>query len=98
MIDGQEIKLSSYADDGNFLTANVQSLNLIFNTCGTFEHFPSLKLNLEKSLGSARGKANKPVNCKWIDLNTDKLEHWVCTTAMILTWLTNVTSSLLLIT
>ena len=36
MIDGQEIKLSAYADDGNFLTTNVQSLNLIFNTCETF--------------------------------------------------------------
>ena len=35
-IDGQEIKLSAYADDGNFLTTNVQSLNLIFNTCETF--------------------------------------------------------------
>ena len=49
MIDGQEIKLSTYADDGNFLTTIVQSLNLIFNTCETFEQFSSLKLNLEKS-------------------------------------------------
>ena len=68
MIDGQEIKLSAYADDGNFLTTNVQSLNLIFNTCETFEHFSSLKLNLEKSeacwIGSARGKADKPINCR----------------------------------
>ena len=103
VIDGQEIKLSVYADDGNFLTTNVQSLNLIFNTCETFEHFSSsLKLYLEKSeacwIGSARGKADKPINCRWIDLNTEKLEHWVSTTAMILTWLANVTSSLLLIT
>ena len=77
MIDGQEIKLSEYADDGNFLTTNVQSLNLIFNTCETFEQFSSLKLNLEKSeacwIGSARGKANKLINCRWINLNTDKI-------------------------
>ena len=77
MIDGQEIKLSAYADDGNFLITNVQSLNLIFNTCETFEHFSSLKLNLEKSeacwIGSARGKADKPTNCRWINLNTDKI-------------------------
>ena len=69
MIDGQEIKLSAYADDGNFLTTNVESLNLIFNTCETFEQFSSLKLNLEKSeacwIGSARGKADKPINCRW---------------------------------
>ena len=103
MIDGHEIKLSAYADDGNFLAINVQSLNLIFNTCETFEHFSSLKLNLEKSeacwIGSARGKADKPINCTWINLNTDKIRtHWVCTTAMILTWLTNITSSQLSIT
>ena len=75
MIDGQKIKLSTYADDGNVLTNNVQ-LNLIFNTCETFEHFSSLKLNLEKSeacwIGSAGGKADKPINCRSIDLNTDK--------------------------
>ena len=40
MIDGQEIKLSAYADDRNFLTTNVQSLNLIFNTCETLSNFP----------------------------------------------------------
>ena len=78
MIDGQEIKLSAYADDGNLLTTNVQSLNLIFNTCETFEQFSSLKLNLEKSeacrIGSARGKADKPINCRWINLNTDKIK------------------------
>ena len=47
MIDGQEIKLSAYADDGNFLTTNVQSLNLIFNTCETFEQFPPYNWNLK---------------------------------------------------
>ena len=53
MIGGQEIKFSAYADDGIFLTTNVQSLNLIFNTLKktfeAFEHFSSFKLNLEKS-------------------------------------------------
>ena len=66
MIDGHEIKPSAYADDGNFLTTNVQLLNLIFSTCETFEHFSSLKMNLKKSeacwIGSARGKAGKPIN------------------------------------
>ena len=34
-------------------------------------------LNLERSeacwIGSAGGKADKPINCRWIDLNTDKI-------------------------
>ena len=100
MIDRHEIKLSAYADDGNFLTTNVQSLNLIFSTCETFEYVSSLKLNLEKSeaclIDSARGKADKPINCTWIDLSTDKIKTLGCTTAMILTWLTNITSQLLI--
>ena len=77
MIDGYEIKLSAYAEDGNFLTTNVQSQTLIFNTYEIFEYFSSLKLNLEKSeagwIVSARGRADKPINCTWVDLNTDKL-------------------------
>ena len=64
MIDGQEIKLSAYADDGNFLTTNVQSLNLlIFNTCETFEQFSSLKLNLEKSEACCIGSTNFQNSC-----------------------------------
>ena len=62
---GHEIKLSAHVNDENFLTTNVQSL--IYNTCETFENFSSLKLNLEKLeacwIGSARGKADKPINC-----------------------------------
>ena len=99
MIDGHEMKLSAYADDRNFLTVNLQSLNLIFSKCETFEHFSFLKIEKSKAcwIGSARSKADKLINCRWIDLKTDniKLEHWVCTTTMILTWPTNVTFSLL---
>ena len=40
MIDEQEIKLSAYADDGNFLTTNVQSLNLIFTLLKHLSTFP----------------------------------------------------------
>ena len=61
----------------NFSTTNVQSLNLSFNTCEPFEQFSCLKLNLEKPeacwIGSAKGKADKPINCTWIDLNADKI-------------------------
>ena len=61
MIDCHEIKLSAYADDVNFLTANVQSLNLIFKTCETFKHFSYLKMNREKS-----------ESCTQIDLSTHR--------------------------
>ena len=74
---GEEVKISAYADDGNFLVLDIHLLNLIFQTCHTFEQFSSLKLNLEKSkaywIGSARGKQNKPVDCNHINLGTDKI-------------------------
>ena len=74
---GAEVKISAYADDGNFLVLNTHSLNLIFQTCHTFEQFSSLKLNLEKSeacwIGSARGKQDKPADWNWINLCTDKI-------------------------
>ena len=74
---GEEVKISAYADDGNFLVLNTHSLNLFFQTCHTFEQFSSLKLNLEKSeacwIGSPRGKQDKLVDCNWINLCTDKI-------------------------
>ena len=43
------IKLSAYADDADFLTPDVRSLETIFQTCATFRLYFSLQLNLEKS-------------------------------------------------
>ena len=58
-IGTEEIKLSAYVDDADFLTPDVKSLELIFRTCETFQSFSSLKLNLEKSeacwIGAKRG-------------------------------------------
>ena len=72
---GEEVKISAYADDGNLFVPNIHPLNLIFQTC--HKKFSSLKLNLEKSeacwIGSARGKRDKPVDCNWINLCTDKI-------------------------
>ena len=48
-IGAEEIKLSAYADDADFLTPDVKSLELIFQTRETFQSFSSLKLNLNKS-------------------------------------------------
>ena len=59
------------------MVLNTHSLNLIFQTCHTFEQFSSLKHNVEKSeacwIGSAWGKQDKPVDCNWINLCTDKI-------------------------
>ena len=44
-IGTEEIKLSAYADDAYFLTPDVKSLELKFQTCETFQSFSSLKLS-----------------------------------------------------
>ena len=76
-IDDREIKLSAFADDADFLIANVKSLKLIFDICSRFQSYSSLKLNLEKSkacwIGSARGSNNTPISCKWVDLNNQAI-------------------------
>ena len=57
-IGHSEIKLSSYADDKDFIT------------CATFQTYSSIKLNLAKSeacwIGVRQGCSEKPVDCKWI--------------------------------
>ena len=54
-----EIKLSAYADDADFFTLDVKSLQTIFQTCITFQQYSSLELNLDKSeacwIGTKRG-------------------------------------------
>ena len=42
-IGDNEIKLSAYADDADFLTSDVNSLKTIFQTCETFQLYSSLK-------------------------------------------------------
>ena len=43
-IGTEEIRLSAYADDADFLTPDVKSLELIFQTYETFQSFSSLNL------------------------------------------------------
>ena len=66
--------------------------NLIFLTCLVFEQFSSLKFSLEKPevcwIGSARCKQDKPVDCNWVILSTDKICTLGSLTAMIQIWLT----------
>ena len=40
--DDREIKLSAFADDADFLIANVNSLKLIFDICSRFQSYSSL--------------------------------------------------------
>ena len=76
-IGTEEIKLSAYADDADFPTPDVKSLELIFQTCDTFQSFSSLKLNLEQSdaccIGAKRGSNETPINCKWININCNAI-------------------------
>ena len=46
-IGDYQLKLSAFADDVDFLMANVNSLQLVFQTCSTFQLCSSLKLNQE---------------------------------------------------
>ena len=72
-----EIKLSAYADDADFLTSDVRSLALIFQTCETLQVYSSLKFNLEKSeacwIGPKRRSKETSINCKWIGLNCNAI-------------------------
>ena len=76
-INDHEIKLSTFADDANFLVSNIKSLELVFNACSGFQTFSSLKLNLEKSeacwIGAARASTHMPISCKWVNLNSDAI-------------------------
>ena len=67
-----EIKLSAYADDADFLTSGVSSLETIFQTCPTFQLYSSLKLNLEKSeacwIGNRMSPDERPINCRLADI------------------------------
>ena len=71
-IGDNEIKLSAYADDVDFLTSDVSSLETIFQTRATFQLYSSLKLNLEKSeacwIGNRMGSDERPINCRWVDI------------------------------
>ena len=64
--DDNEIKLSAYANNADFLTSDVSLLESIFQTCATFQLYSSLKLNLEKSkacwIGNRMGSDERPIN------------------------------------
>ena len=69
--------LKAYADDGSFFVNDIYSLQIIFSICNQFRKFSSLKLYLEKSeacsIGKAKGREDKPIDCNWINLYNDKI-------------------------
>ena len=78
-IGDNEIKLFAYADDADFLTSDVSSLETIFQTCATFQLYSSLKLNLEKSetcwIGNRMGSDDMPINCRWVDIKCSAIRE-----------------------
>ena len=73
-IGDNELKLSSYADDADFLASDVSSLETMFQACATFQLYSSLKLNLEKSeacwIGNSMGSDERPINCRCRAIHT----------------------------
>ena len=76
-IGDYQVKLSAYAGDADFLMADVNSLQLVFQTCSTFQLYSSLQLNLEKSeacsIGNKMGSYQMPINCKWVKIKCDAM-------------------------
>ena len=76
-IGDYQLKLSAFADDADFLMANVDTLQLVFQTCSTFQLYSSLKLNLEKSeacwIGNKMGSYEIPISCKWVNIKCNAM-------------------------
>ena len=82
-ISDYELKVSAYADDANLLVSDIQSLNCLFLTCIDFGYYySSLRLNEEKSeaswIGSNKSNTSKPLSCKWVNLQNDKIKILGC--------------------
>ena len=77
IIDGTEIKLSAYTDNGSFFVTDIHSFQIIFFICNQFREFSSFTLNSEKSeacwIDKAKDREEKPIDCSWISLYNDKI-------------------------
>ena len=76
-INTYQIKLSACADDADFLASDAMSLELILQTCATFQTFSSLKLNVEKCeaywIGAEKDNPAKSINCKWVNIASEAI-------------------------
>ena len=80
-INTYQIKLSAYADDADFLASDAMLLELILETCATFQIFTSLKLNMEKCeacwIGAEKDNPAEPINCKWVNIVSEAVRTLV---------------------
>ena len=78
-ISDDQVKLSAYADDADFLIVDVNSLQSVFQTCSTFQLYSSLELNLEKSeacwIGNKMGSYEMRINCKWVNIKCNAIAN-----------------------
>ena len=69
-VDGSDVKLTCFADDGYFFVKNVTSVEAVLRNFNTMFQFSSLKINLNKCeacwLGRAKNRSTKPIDCKWV--------------------------------
>ena len=77
-IGDYQVKLPAYADDADFLMADVNYLQSVFQTCTTFQLYSSLlKFYLEKSeaywIGNKMGSYEMPINCKWVNIKCNAM-------------------------
>ena len=76
-INTYQIKLSAYADDADFLAYDAMLLELILQTCATFQTFSSFKLNVEKCeacwIGAEKDNPAKPIDCKWVNIASEAI-------------------------
>ena len=64
-VDGSDVKLTCFADDGYFFVKNVTSVEAVLRNFNTMFQFSSLKINLNKYeacwLGRAKNRSTKPM-------------------------------------
>ena len=76
-VDGSDVKLTCFADDGYFFVKNVTSVEAVLRNFNTMFQFSSLKINLNKCeacwLGRVKNRSTKPIDCKWVYLVSDSI-------------------------
>ena len=64
-IGDYQLKLPAFADDADFLMANIDSLQLVFRTCSTFQLYSSLELNLRPAGLEIKSLRPAGLETKW---------------------------------
>ena len=76
-VDGSDLKLTCFADDGYFFVKNVTFVEAVLRNFNTMFEFSSLKIKLNKYeacwLGTAKNRCTKPIDCRWVCLVSDSV-------------------------